>query len=68
MAINRREVGTETEAIHLEADLNAKGYRLVQKTSDKTLQPSEYMKSIWTGTTQSFEGPKHWVITWCNPD
>lgn len=68
MPINTKQTGSEAEAQQLEADLKGKGYRLVGKSNETTLTPYEYIKSTWSGTSDSFEGPKHYVITWCSPD
>lgn len=48
----------------VEADLRAKGYRLVNKSDEKDLAPGEYMKSSFTGSEQSVAGPKMWKVRW----
>jgi hypothetical protein len=68
MAINTKQTYGQAEAIRLEAELKAKGYRLVGKTNETILKPYEYIKRTWSGTSGSLEGPTHYVITWCIPD
>jgi hypothetical protein len=47
----------------IEAKLQAKGFRLTQKTRQEDLNPMEYMKRSYRGTPDSFEGPLHWEVT-----
>ncbi len=68
MAINTKQTYGQAEVIRLEAELKAKGYRLVGKTNETILKPYEYIKRTWSGTSGSFEGPTHYVITWRIPD
>jgi hypothetical protein len=68
MAIKRLQTESKAEAIACESDLRAKGYNLVRKTNEKDLLPYEYTKNEWSGTSKSFEGPTHYVITWYTPD
>lgn len=49
-----------------ECELIRNGYRRVPALQD--LQPLEYHRSDYTGTPDSFEGPKHYRIKWCEPD
>lgn len=55
---------SDAELPKVEADLRAKGYRLVNKTNEKDLAPGEYIKSSFTGSEQSFAGPKMWTVRW----
>ncbi len=54
----------DAELPKVEADLRAKGCRLVNKANEKDLAPGEYIKSSFTGSEQSFEGSKMWTVRW----
>lgn len=56
--------GSDDKLPKVEVDLRAKGYRLVNKTNEKDLAPREYIKSSFTGSEKSFEGPKMWTVRW----
>lgn len=49
-----------------EAQLIAEGYRMVGASSK--LQPYQYFRNEWSGTADSFEGPKNFQIKWCKPE
>lgn len=55
---------SDAELPQVEAELRAKGYRLVQKTNEKDLLPGEYIKSSFTGSEHPFEAPKMWTLRW----
>lgn len=54
---------SETELLQHEVKLKQDGFRLTNKTNEKDLQPKEYFKRSYSGTTTSFEGPIRWSIT-----
>jgi hypothetical protein len=68
MAIKRLQTKSKAEVIACELDLRAKGCHLVRNKSKKDLLPYEYTKNEWSGTSKSFEGPIHYVISWHIPD
>ncbi len=47
---------TEAELATVETDLRFKGFHLVNKSSDKDLLPSEYIKTL------SQDGERKWII------
>jgi len=51
------------EIDQIEADLKRNGYRQVSVT--EKLQPGEYYRNKWTGTSKSFEGQLNYHIEWC---
>jgi hypothetical protein len=60
----QNETCNDAELPKVEAALRARGYRPVNKTNEKDLLPGEYIKSSFTGSEQSFEGPKMWTVRW----
>lgn len=50
---------------HKELELQSKRYRLVNKTNFKDLLPFEYIKTQFTGSSDSpDEGPGGYTLTW----
>jgi len=56
---------TEAKILLKEAELQARGYRIVGKSDPKDLVPGEYIKNPFTGSSSSFDGPGGAVLTWC---
>jgi len=56
--------GLAQDADARERQLIAKGYRLVQKSDEKTMLPGEYTKTYFTGSETSFDGPEKCTLRW----
>lgn len=64
MNINSHD-GTAEEVSRKELELMRRGYRIANHSNPKGLLPGEYIKTVSTGTTISFEGRKGALFTWC---
>ena len=58
-SLNKAEIDAK------EIQLKINGYRIAYNKND--LQPYEYVRSEWSGSVNSFNGPKNFQITWCKP-
>ena len=64
MQTTKHHSGTESDISQQESELKAKGYRQVNKTSDKELGSFEYIKRSYSGNAESFEGTTKYQLTW----
>jgi len=54
---------TDSEIFIIEQKWRNEGYRLANKTDEKSLLPMEYIKSSHIGGENTFYGPRKWTIT-----
>ena len=64
MNINSHE-GTAEDVSRKELELMRRGYRIANHSNPKGLLPGEYIKTVFTGTANSFEGRGGALLRWC---
>ena len=64
MNINSHE-GTVKDVCRKEEELLRQGYRITNYSNPKNLLPGEYIKTVSTGTANSFEGRGGALLRWC---